>query len=274
MPHPVALLGMPFDAFSSHLRGPAEAPEVIRRVLHNGSSGLCAENGYELAPENGFSDAGDVHCEQAAEDFETLRERVRRLIAAGHRVLTIGGDHSITFPIIEAHAETFGNLTILHFDAHPDLYDELDGDRWSHACPFARIMESELASRLVQIGIRTATAHQRAQAERFGVETITADGWDGTLPGLDDPVYVTIDLDAIDPSEAPGVSHHEPGGLRVRQILRALHELDRRGVDVVGVDIVELNPSRDLHSMTAAVAAKLLRESIGILASRNAQIAG
>ena len=85
-------------------------------------------------------------------------------------MLTLGGDHAITYPILRAYGPHYPDLTILHIDAHPDLYDELEGDRLSHACPFARIMEAGLARRLVQVGVRTLNPHQRQQAERFGVK--------------------------------------------------------------------------------------------------------
>ena len=112
-------------------------------------------------------------------------------------------------------------------DAHPDLYDEFEGDRYSHACPFARIMDEQLADRLVQVGIRTMTEHQRAQARRFGVEVIEMRNIQGDLRvPLSTPVYVSIDVDALDPAFAPGVSHREPGGLSVRQLLSLLHGIE------------------------------------------------
>lgn len=153
----------------------------------------------------------------------------------------------------------------MHFDAHPDLYDTLDGDRFSHACPFARIMEEGRVRRLVQIGIRTMNPHQRSQAERFGVEVHERRDWDGTIPSLDGPVYVTIDLDALDPAYAPGVSHHEPGGLTTRELLDSIRQIAVSPASVVGADVVELNPHRDINDVTAMVAAKLTRELLGLL---------
>ncbi len=142
-------------------------------------------------------------------------------------------------------------LSILHFDAHPDLYPEFEGDRYSHACPFARIMEERLADRLVQVGIRTSTAVQRAEAERYGVEVIDMRAWvAGRRPELRAPVYVSIDIDAFDPGFAPGVSHREPGGLTVREVLAVLHGLT---VPLVGADIVEFNPAQDPSGMTATL---------------------
>jgi len=147
---------------------------------------------------------------------------------------------------------------VLHVDAHPDLYDEFEGDRFSHACPFARIMEEGLARRLVQVGIRTTNGHQRAQAERYKVEVIDMRAWArGERPSLDGPVYVSIDLDGIDPAHAPGVSHREPGGLTVRDVIGLVQNVFGT---IVGADVVEFNPSQDVGGLTAHVAAKLVKE--------------
>ena len=147
---------------------------------------------------------------------------------------------------------------MLDIDAHPDLYDEFEGDRYSHACPFARVMEEQLAGRLVQVGIRTMTGNQRAQADRFGVEVIDMRAWmHGTRPAVSGAVYMSIDLDGIDPAHAPGVSHQEPGGLTVRDVIGLIQDC---GGTLIGADVVELNPSQDLGDMTARVAAKLVKE--------------
>ena len=129
------------------------------------------------------------------------------------RPLSLGGDHSVTYPVVAALAEIHGPLNILHFDAHPDLYDDYEGDPLSHASPFARIMEQGHARRLVQFGIRTLNRHCRAQATRFGVEVIEMrDFAPDRVPIPEAPLYVSIDLDGFDPAFAPGVAHHEPGG--------------------------------------------------------------
>ena len=107
--------------------------------------------------------------------------------------------------------------------------------------------------------------HQRAQAERFGVEVHELRDWDGAVPPITGPVYVTIDLDALDPAFAPGVSHHEPGGLSTRQLLDSLRQIGASDAVVVGADVVELNPTRDVNDVTAMVAAKIVRELLGLL---------
>ena len=257
-PGSVALLGIPLDENSSFLRGCALAPARVREVLASGASNLCAEDGTDLSADPRFVDAGDVPLTSGAAAIAEIEAAVDAVLARGARVLSVGGDHSVTWPIVRAHSRRHPGLSLLHFDAHPDLYDEFEGNRFSHASPFARIMEEGLVARLVQVGIRTANPHQRDQARRFGVETIGMDEWrPGTSLVFAGPVYLTFDLDALDPAFAPGVSHHEPGGLSVRDVLQTLAA---SRLPLVGADVVELNPTRDPLGITAAVAAKLVKE--------------
>lgn len=254
----VALLGVPWDEHSSFRRGAALAPPSVRAALRSPSTNLSTESGLDLGIDPRFTDAGDVDIPGGAEAVEAVERGVARTLASGARVLALGGDHAITYPVLRAHASRHTGLTLVHLDAHPDLYDVFEGDRLSHACPFARILEERLVSRLVQVGIRTLNEPQREQAERFGVEQIEMKGWrPDTLVAAAGPVYVSIDLDVLDPAFAPGVSHPEPGGLSVREVIGFLHRLQGR---VVGADVVELNPSRDPDGLTARVAAKLVKE--------------
>jgi arginase family enzyme len=169
---------------------------------------------------------------------------------------------------MRAVARQHPSLTILHLDAHPDLYDDFEGDRFSHACPFARIMEERLAQRLIQVGIRTMNDPQRSQIERFQVQVIDMRSWSSdSRPQLDGPVYLSVDLDVLDPAFAPGVSHREPGGLSVREVLTLVQET---GGTLVGADVVEYNPRQDLGGITATVAAKIVKEIAGrMLAESN-----
>ncbi|RMG80750.1 MAG: agmatinase [Bacteroidetes bacterium] len=248
------MLGIPYDRKSSFLQGPALAPPRIREILTNGAGNDFTEHTQSPLTDPRWSDLGDF----PPTDYFDIEKIIADILARPCRTLTLGGDHSITFPVVKACAAAFGTFSILHIDAHGDLYDSLDGDPYSHACPFARIMENGLARRLVQVGVRTFTPHQREQAARFGVETIEmTDFENGKRPHFDGPVYISLDLDGLDPAFAPGVSHHEPGGLTTREVLRLIQSLD---VPVIGADIVELNPHRDVHGMTAAVAAKFLKE--------------
>ena len=257
-PGTVAVVGVPFDGSSSYLKGAALAPARIREVLHSGAMNLCAEDGTDLAAEARLCDLGDLEIQDDGASFPQIEREFASMVANGVHTLALGGDHAISYPIVSAYTSSYAGLNILHFDAHPDLYDELDGSRFSHACPFARIMEQGLVQRLVQIGIRTMNPHQRAQAERFGVHVVEARGVPASSEGLcEGPVYLSIDLDVLDPAFAPGVSHHEPGGLSTREVLRLIQTLD---VPIVGADIVEYNPHRDHQGITAAVASKLVKE--------------
>jgi arginase len=257
---PPRLIGLPYDASSSFLQGAAEAPPLIREALQSTSSNTWCEQGREVTG-GGLSDGGDLTLPPTAEARDLIEAGIAELIAAGHRPLALGGDHSVTYPALRAVARGLSRLTILHIDAHPDLYDEFEGDRFSHACPFSRIMEEALASRLVQVGIRTMNAHQRSQADRFGVEVIDMRAWQtGVRPSVDGAVYISIDLDGLDPAFAPGVSHRDPGGLSVREVIGLVQGA---GGSLVGADIVEYNPRQDLGGVTAAVAAKLVKEVAG-----------
>lgn len=258
-PDQIALLGIPFDKQSSYLRGPALAPARIRESLICDSANLWTENGIDLA-KGGWQDAGDVMFSDDKKAFDAIETAVADLLVKKQRVISLGGDHSIAYPILRAYAKSYPGLTILQLDAHPDLYDHLDGNRHSHACPFARIMEEKLATRLVQVGIRTLTGHQREQAQRFDVEVHEMSA--GPLPDLklSGPVYLSLDMDCLDPAFAPGVSHFEPGGMSTREVLSIIQRLEGR---LVGADLVEYNPQRDPTGMTGMVAAKLLKEILG-----------
>lgn len=253
----IALVGIPFDERSSYARGASKAPPIIRSAWHSPSSNLFSENGT-LVDDSIVQDAGDVVFNSVEDAFSTIEKKVDTLLRMGLRPICLGGDHSITYPVIRAFSKQFDHLNILHIDAHPDLYDIFEGDRLSHACPFARIMEDGLAGRLVQIGVRTMSAEQRKQASRFGVEVVEIKDWsDKSRLVFSGPVYISLDVDALDPAFAPGVSHREPGGYSTRQVIHVLQTL--KG-SVVGADIVEFNPSRDVPGMTDMVCAKLLKE--------------
>jgi arginase len=255
------LLGVPFDAQSSYLRGPAGAPPLIREAFHCEAWNRWAETGVDLGVSGAFSDAGDLPVSDDPSAFEQIETAVGELLDKGHRPVSLGGDHSITYPIVRAFSRWVPGLTIVHFDAHGDLYDQFEGNKYSHACPFARIMEEGCAQRLIQLGIRSNNAHQRAQAARFGAEVIEM----RDLPAqerlkLTGPVYISFDVDVLDPAFAPGISHREPGGMSVREAIAHLHAIAGQ---IVGADLVEYNPRQDVSGLTATVCGKLLKEILG-----------
>lgn len=263
MTGPVALLGLPYDASSSFLRGTADAPALIRKALASPSSNLWTESLRDLEHHDHVHDAGDVSLPDGPGARDRIETKIADLLDRGFRPLALGGDHSVTYPILRAFRGRYPTLTLLHLDAHPDLYEDFEGDRYSHACPFARIMEEGLVTRLVQVGIRTMSGRQRAQADRYGVEVHDMRSWrDDTDLRIEGPVYVSLDVDVLDPAFAPGISHYEPGGMSVRQVLGVLQRLPRT---LVGADLVEFNPTRDVNGMTAMVCGKLLKELLDLM---------
>lgn len=253
-----ALIGFPFDENSSFMRGAAGAPPLIRDAFFSPASNQFSESGIDLGAKGALHDAGDKRPATADEMPAMVESSIEVLLRQGYLPLSLGGDHSITYPIMKAISRAWPGVAILHFDAHPDLYDEYDGNQFSHACPFARIMESGLAGRLVQVGIRTLNDHQREQAARFGVEVIAMKDWARTSKlTFDSPVYISVDVDCLDPACAPAVSHKEPGGATTRQVIEVIQQVN---APVVGADIVEFNPEAGAADVTAAVCAKLMKE--------------
>jgi agmatinase len=252
----VGLLGLPTDSHSSFVRGAAKAPPAIRAALHSPHAHLTATNG--LVMDQVLADFGDLALAEDAGDFERMVAAVAEVFRAGPAVV-LGGDHMITYPVLAGIAAAgIAPPQIVHIDAHSDLYDDFEGDPLSHASPFARILENGLAAGLTQLGIRTPNAHLLSQIERFGVRAFAPDEHaDGVASLPVGPTYLSIDLDGIDPAFAPGVAHHEPGGLTTREVLQVIWKTPG---PVIGGDIVELNPDRDVGDMTASIAAKLLKE--------------
>ncbi|OMO78998.1 Ureohydrolase [Corchorus olitorius] len=213
-----SLLGVPLGHNSSFLQGPAFAPPLIREAM------WC---GKDIKDPRVLTDVGDLPV-QEIRDAGIDDDRLMNVDPL--RPLVLGGDHSISYPVVRAISEKLGGpVDILHLDAHPDIYDAFEGNKYSHASSFARIMEGNYARRLLQ---------------KLG------EGVKG--------VYISVDVDCLDPGFAPGVSHFEPGGLSFRDAMNILHNLQG---NIVGADVVEFNPQRDIYGgMTAMVAAKFVRE--------------
>ncbi|WP_394748544.1 agmatinase [Spongiimicrobium salis] len=254
----ISIQGILFDEKSSYQQGPKLAPPLIREALYSGSMNLYSEEGVSI--ENPLIvDKGDF----SISDYFEIEQITQQHLKEASKLFTLGGDHSITYPILKAMHEKYPVIDILHIDAHADLYDSYDNDPYSHACPFARIMENKLAQRLVQLGIRTLNPHQSKQAEKFGVEIYPMKDWQvDQLPHFKNPLYISLDIDAFDPAYAPGVSHHEPGGFSSRQVIDIIQRIDTK---IIGADIVEYNPKRDTQGMTSFLAAKMMKELLGKL---------
>jgi agmatinase len=234
---------------------------LIREALHSDSWNQWAENGVDIGREGLVEDAGDLPDMVAPDAFARIEAAVAKIVEEKKRPVSLGGDHSVTYAILRAVGKRIPGITLVQFDAHPDLYADYAGNPHSHASPFARICGEKLVQRLIQIGIRTLNAHQREQAKKYAVEIFEMKN----LPKvaklkLAGPIYVSFDIDVLEPGLAPGVSHWEPGGLTTREALRYIQALPP---PIVGADVVEFNPVRDRSGRTATVAAKILKELLG-----------
>ena len=258
----IKLIGIPFDGNSSFLKGPALAPPRIRLMESDGSANSFCESGQEILNGKNYTDLGDLTFSNSnpEEAYNKIKNKINDELKSNDKIICFGGDHSISFPIIEAFTKNYKNLHILHLDAHADLYDNLDNNPFSHASPFARLMEKNIVSSLTQVGIRTLNSHQREQALKFGVNIIEMNNFNyNFINTLKAPLYISLDLDVLDPAFAPGISHHESGGLTTRELLKIIQHIS---VPIVGADIVEYNPTRDINNMTAMVAYKLFKEIV------------
>jgi arginase len=259
----VSLLGIPNDDNSSFMKGPAEAPALIRRQLQSSAHSSWSETGIDLSAPGRIVDHGDIAFDSSSDPWDLIERDVGRAMESGDPLISLGGDHAITHPIMRAVRRRHPRLTILHIDAHPDIYHAYQGNPRSHTSPFARIMEERLADRLIQIGLRTVNDHHREQFKRFGVEVIEAARWGQNLAlDITTPIYISMDMDGLDPAFAPGVSRREPGGLSPRQVIDLIHAIDQ---PIVAADIVEYNPRCEIADMTVVVAAKLLKEIAGMM---------
>ncbi len=260
----IHLFGLPTDCNSSFERGVAGAPVAIRAALFSPRGNMATQIGGEIGTQISLIDQGDLPLsEDTPADDLLIAQHVMATLDEGAVPLALGGDHAVSLPLIEAVARRHGPVSVLHIDAHPDCYDDFEGNPRSHASPFARLAERGCLSRLMQVGIRTMNDQCAAQVQRFGFEVVPMLPFrPEAVPVLTGPLYISIDLDGIDPSEAPGVNHPEPGGLTVRELLALLH---RQTAPIVGVDIVELNPQRDVNGVTAILAAKLVRECAALI---------
>ncbi|NKI32206.1 agmatinase [Croceivirga thetidis] len=251
----ITLQGFKFDEKSSFLKGPALAPPLVREAFHSPSANYYSESGVYISEEL-ILDCGDFEIN----DYFEIERITKKNLKSGNPVLTFGGDHSITYPVLKALHEKHGEIGILHIDAHGDLYTDFEGDSYSHACPFYNIMKDGLSTDLTQVGIRTLSEEQRKNAREFGVKIIEMKDFElFEMPKYQKPIYLSLDIDALDPAFAPGVSHHEPGGLSTRQVIEIIQNIP---VPLLGADIVEYNPERDINGVTAMVCAKLMKEIV------------
>jgi agmatinase/guanidinopropionase len=281
----VAIVGVPYDGATSYRSGARFGPRAIREqsLLLWGYDNALAVAPFEKLRVIDFGDIDVVPVDVVATHRAITRD-VLRIVSAGVRVVTLGGDHSISLPLLRAHAAKHGPLAVVHFDAHPDTWDaEFGEQRYSHGTPFRRAIEEGLidTAAYVQVGIRGPTAGPQdyEDARCLGARLITLDeALDLGLTAVVDeikkrvgerPTYVTLDIDAVDPAFAPGTGTPEVGGFSSREMLQLVRGL--AGLNVVGADLVEVAPAYDHGNITAILAANLVFEILAVMALRGAR---
>lgn len=261
----LAFIGLPDDSRSSFRKGAAQGPRSIREHYDGRAYNSSSESGLDLR-ERVF-DLGDW---KPSSSWETTRAdyraRAGRLLKAGVRPFFVGGDHAVTIPLGEALSSLNNPVHIVQFDAHPDFYPDFRGDRFSHACVGSRLAEMPHVASLTQMGIRTLNSTQREALTGLEqrVRILEAGELSGALPfpswiPYDADLWVTLDIDALDPCYAPGVSHPVPGGLSSRLLLDWFRDLPWR---LIGMDVVEINPMHDLNGQTAIAAGRILHQAM------------
>lgn len=275
----VAIMGVPFDSGATYRPGARFAPAAVRqasRLLRPYHHGLDVEPFWVQQ----VADAGDIACTpfDIGEAIGQIQAGAEELLRSAERLLAIGGDHTIALPLLRATAGRVGPVALVHFDAHLDTWDTYFGARYTHGTPFRRAFEEGLLAEdaSIHIGIRgplyarTDLADDASLGFRvvhaMELETIGVAGVIERIRGRvgDLPVYVSIDIDVLDPSHAPGTGTPEAGGLSSRELLGILRGLD--GVRIVSADIVEVLPAYDHAEMTSIAASHVAYELLALMA--------
>lgn len=276
----VAVVGIPFDSGTSYRGGTRFGPRAIREaslLLWGYNQVLRVAPTRELA----IVDYGDVSVipVDITATMEGITREVGSILRQAVTVVALGGDHSISLPLLRAHAARHGRLAVVHFDSHPDTWDwEFQGQPYSHGTPFRRAIEEDLIDldAYLQIGVRGPTSgpDDLADAAEMGAKTLTIDRvFEMGIPAVigevlttvgDRPLYVSLDIDAADPAFAPGTGTPEVGGLSSYQLLQLVRGL--RGLKLVGFDLVEVSPPYDHGDITSILAANLVFELLSLLA--------
>ena len=260
------IYGMPMDWTVSYRPGSRFGPQRIREA----SIGLEEYSPYldrELDDVNYF-DAGDIPLPfgNAEKSLDLIAGFIRQLLINGKIPVGMGGEHLVSWPVMKTVADNYDNLAIIHMDAHTDLREEYEGEPLSHSTPIRKIAEYIGPKNVYSFGIRSGMKEEFDWAKENGMEIHKFEVLEPlkkVLPTLEGrPVYVTIDIDVLDPAHAPGTGTVDCGGITSRELLASIHAIANSGVNVVGFDLVEVAPNYDPSEQTVNTASKLLREMI------------
>ena len=282
----VAIVGAPFDIATTNRPGARFGPRAIRALAYEPGT-YHLDLGIEIFDWIEVVDYGDAYCPhgQTEASHANIRARVHEVASRGIVPVILGGDHSITWPAATAVADVYGygNIGIVHFDAHADTADIIDGNLASHGTPMRRLIESGAVpgDRFVQVGLRgywppaDTFAWMQEQQMRWhtmqeiwerGFKEVMADAIAEALARTD-LLYISLDIDSLDPAHAPGTGTPEPGGLTTIDLLRMVRELCIQH-HVVAVDVVEVSPPYDVSDLTVNAAHRMVLEAIGGMAER------
>lgn len=278
----VAILGVPYDSSTSYRSGARFGPRAIREqsLLLWGYNNAQRVAPFEVLNVVDYGDVDVIPVDIVA-THQAIEQTADTILEAGPRLISLGGDHSISLPLLRAHHKRHGPLAVVHFDAHPDTWDEeYPSFKYSHGTPFRRAIEEGLidTAAYLQIGIRGPTAGPQdyADARQLGTRLITFDeaaelGVRNIVAEIQQrvgqrPLYVTLDIDAIDPAFAPGTGTPEVGGFSSYQMLQLLRGLG--DLSLVGADLVEVSPPFDSQHITAILAANLVFELLSLMARK------
>jgi agmatinase len=269
----VAVTGIPFDCATSNRSGARLGPRAIRAASTDLASLDAFPFGFDPFDTLAVVDYGDCHLDYGYPQHVVagVEAHADEILSAGASMLSLGGDHFVTYPLLRAHEKLHGPLSLVHFDAHSDTWED-DGERLDHGSMFLRAAREGIVEpdRSVQIGIRTHND------ETHGYNILTApwvhrQGADATIAEIkrvvgDRKAYVTFDIDCLDPAFAPGTGTPVAGGLTTAQALEILRGLG--DLDLVGMDITEVAPAYDHAEVTALAAATLAHDYLCLLAAK------
>jgi agmatinase len=285
----IAIVGAPFDDATSNRPGARFGPRAIRAATYHSGDLWSIQLETEVFSKVRCVDAGDAPVVPSRPEraHAVIREKVRRVVASGAIPVVLGGDHSITFPSVAAIAEAQRprRIGIVHFDAHADTGSEVWGALLSHGTPMRRLIEEGWVKgrNFVQVGLRGYWPeqktfawmreqgmrwHRMVEIEERGAEEVVARAIDEALDGPD-AIYLSVDIDVLDPAAAPGTGTPEPGGMLARELLRAVRQVVS-SVELVGMDVVEVSPPYDHAEITAAAAHRCVLEALSALAAKKA----
>ncbi len=268
----IAVIGVPFESTVTGRPGTRFGPRSIRGVFRNfWTYNLHLEvDPFEVLKIVDYGDLEVIHG-----NFEATSSLIERatseILSSGATPCVLGGEHTISYPVVKMIG---GGIGVIQFDAHMDLFDTFEGQKLSHATAIRRVHEVVGPKNVAHIGIRTASIEEHSYAKKAGIKYYTP--LDVEKKGMDrimsdvlrsmehlNGIYVTIDIDALDPCYAPGTGFHEPDGLSIREMITAIHSLD--GSRLVGMDLVEVSPAGEFDP-TPSVATKLIIETFSVIA--------